>query len=121
MIVWSGLPIEEPGGWRAGTAESAQLLLTNLSAKAGERRRQSFGLRRAGLMVRAGLFHGFRLGALGKGRVGEARGEAVAVFFRAFDGFLEASAFRVEVNRAFKREGDGGAASEDLRGIAGSA
>ena len=70
-------------------------------------------------MVGAGLVDRFGLGALGEGRVGEPRGEAVAVLFGGRDGLRQARFLGVEVDRVAERQGDGDAVDDDLRRAGG--
>ena len=65
-------------------------------------RAQAVGLGGAGVVVGARFVDCFGLGAFGEGGVGKARGEAIAVLGGSGDGFFEAGAFGVEVDRALK-------------------
>ena len=65
---------------------------------------QPLGLGRLGVMVGAGLFDRFGLGALGEGRVGEAGGEAVALLLGRRDRLRQARLLGVEVDRSAERE-----------------
>ena len=65
-------------------------------------------------MIGAGLFHCFRLGALGEGWVAEPRGEAVALLFGGGESLRQARLFDVEINNVGDRDDVGAISNHDL-------
>ncbi len=67
-------------------------------------------------MVGAGLLDRFGLGALGKARVAEACGKAVALLLGGRYRLRQSPPLRVEIDHTFKRERVGGSPDNNLGG-----